>query len=79
MSSLMLFGFVRHRARPPNVGMIVGSERRNAKHIMMSMGFGGSRLSQFSNAYGIASRSKDSNTNAQWLPDHRDCIHLAPG
>jgi hypothetical protein len=46
MSSLMLFGFVRHRARPPNVGMIVGSERRNAKHIMMSMGFGGSRATE---------------------------------
>jgi hypothetical protein len=25
-----LIAFVRHRARPPNVGMIVGSERRNA-------------------------------------------------
>jgi hypothetical protein len=30
----------------PNVGMIVGSERRNADHIMISMGLGGCRPSQ---------------------------------
>ena len=44
-----LFGlaaFVRHRARPPNVGIIVGSERRNPNHIMISMGLGGRRPSQ---------------------------------
>jgi hypothetical protein len=36
-----LIAFVRHRARPRNVGMIVGSECRNANHIMISMGLGG--------------------------------------
>ena len=30
----------------PNVGMIVGSERRNADHIMISMGLGGHSLRQ---------------------------------
>ena len=38
-----MIAFVRHRARFPNVGMIVGSERRNANHIMISMGLGGLR------------------------------------
>src|SRR5262249_51305040 len=36
-----LAAFVRHRARPPNVGTIVGSGRRNANHTMTSMGMGG--------------------------------------
>ena len=41
-----LIAFVGHRARPPNVGKIVGSERRNANHVMISMGLGGHSLRQ---------------------------------
>jgi hypothetical protein len=46
MAAHGLIGFVRRRARPPNVGMIVGSGRWNANHIMISMGLGGHSLRQ---------------------------------
>src|SRR5262245_57085609 len=46
MSSFMLFGFVRHRARPTNVGMTVGSNRKNANHSIITTGLGGLPLRQ---------------------------------
>ena len=52
--------FNRFRASPcaaPNVGMIVGPERRNANHIMISIGLGGHSLRHFDSR--AASPSRD--------------------